>query len=201
MISVVSPVYRAAGCVAELHRRLDATLRTMPVAWEIILVDDGSDDGSADAIRAIDDPHLRPILLPTNRGQQAAIATGLKAARGEWVVVMDCDLQDPPEAIPVLFDARDEIVIARRTGRRGWRAVASRMWRKVADIPEGVGNFSIITRRVAGEVAQREEPYLLQLLKRPYRTIEVPYERRFHGRSAYTLARLLRHAMRSARSR
>ena len=194
MISVVSPVYRAEGCIAELHRRLDATLRSMLEEYEIVLVDDGSDDGSADAIRRIDDPHLKSIFLERNVGQQAAIAEGLKAARGEWIVVMDCDLQDPPEAIPRLFEAREEIVIARRTHRRGWRGVASSLWRRVAGIPQGVGNFSIIHRRVA-EALVGTKPYLLQLLERPYRTIDVPYADRFHGRSAYTLRKLLRHAV------
>lgn len=196
MISVVSPVYRAQGCTAELHRRLEATLRSIGEEYEIILVDDGSDDGSADAIRAIDDPHVKAMLLPANVGQQAAIAVGLKQARGEWIVVMDCDLQDPPEAIPRLFEAREEIVIARRTHRRGWRGVASTLWRRVAGIPEGVGNFSIIHRRVA-EAIVGTKPYLLQLLERPYRTIDVPYADRFHGRSAYTLRKLLRHAVKT----
>jgi dolichol-phosphate mannosyltransferase len=196
MISVVSPVYRAAGCIAELHRRLDATLRAIGEEYELVLVDDGSDDGSADAIHAIADPHLRAIFLDANVGQQKAIAEGLRHARGEWIVVMDCDLQDPPEAIARLWDARDEVVIARRTHRRGWRGVASRMWRTAAGIPQGVGNFSIVHRRAIDEIKKHDEPYLLQLLKRPNRTLDVPYATRFHGRSAYTLRKLLRHAAR-----
>ena len=196
MISVVSPVYRAVGCVAELHRRLTATLRGIGEEYELVLVDDGSDDGSADAIGAIVDPHLHAVFLDTNSGQQNAIAKGLQHARGEWIVVMDCDLQDPPEAIAKLWEARGEIVIARRTHRRGWRGVASRMWRTAAGIPQGVGNFSIVHRRVIDEIRNSDEPYLLQLLKRPYRTIDVPYAERFHGRSAYTLRKLLRHAAR-----
>lgn len=196
MISVVSPVYRAVGCVPELHRRLTDTLRAIGEEYEIVLVDDGSDDGSDDAIRAIPDSHLRSMLLDQNAGQQRAIAIGLQLARGEWIVVMDCDLQDPPEAIARLWEARAEIVIARRTKRRGWRGIVSRLWRATAGIPRGVGNFSIVHRRVVDEILQSDEPYLLQLLKRPYRTIDVAYAARFHGRSAYTLRKLLRHAAR-----
>ncbi|HUR82420.1 MAG TPA: glycosyltransferase [Thermoanaerobaculia bacterium] len=196
MISVVSPVFRAVGCVAELHHRLTATLQTLGEPYEIVLVDDGSDDGSDDEIRAITDPHVRAMFLEENAGQQRAIAIGLQLARGEWIVVMDCDLQDPPEAIPRLWEVRADVVIARRTRRRGWRGIVSRLWRAAARIPRGVGNFSIVHRRVVDEIMQSDEPFLLQLLKRPYRTIDVPYAARFHGRSAYTLRKLLRHAAR-----
>jgi polyisoprenyl-phosphate glycosyltransferase len=196
MISVVSPVYRAVGCVPELHRRLTETMRAIGEPYEIVLVDDGSDDGSDDEIRAISDPHLHAVFLEQNVGQQRAIFEGLQRARGEWIVVMDCDLQDPPEAIARLWEVRSEIVIARRTRRRGWRAIASRIWRTASRVPQGVGNFSIVHRRVVDEIVKSDEPYLLQLLKRPYRTIDVPYAARFHGRSAYTLLKLLRHAAR-----
>jgi glycosyltransferase involved in cell wall biosynthesis len=207
-LSVVSPVYRAAGCIAELHRRLSATLRSMNVEHEIVLVDDGSDDGSADAIRRIDDPRVKAVILERNHGQQRAIAEGLARATGEWVVVMDCDLQDPPEAIPMLFEAREgaDIVLARRTRRKGsaLRRIASRTWCRMIGIEPGLGNFSVIHRRVVDAVLKRAgEPYLLVLLGLPFRrrAIDVEHAERFHGRSSYTLARLVRHAIRSARAR
>ncbi|HYC87682.1 MAG TPA: glycosyltransferase family 2 protein [Thermoanaerobaculia bacterium] len=198
MISVVSPVYRAAGCVAELHRRLVATLEAMHVDYEIVLVDDGSDDGSAEEVARLP---VKSILLQSNVGQQRAIAEGLKHAAGEWIVVMDCDLQDPPEAIPQLYAAREEldVVIARRVNRKdsAFRRIASRAWQAYAGIERGLGNFSVIHRHVAQEVVRRAgEPYLLVIIERAYRTVDVEHGRRFHGRSAYTLRRLLRSARR-----
>jgi glycosyltransferase involved in cell wall biosynthesis len=197
-LSIVSPVYRAAGCVAELHRRLVATLEAMHVDYEIVLVDDGSDDGSAEEVAKLP---VNAVLLPRNVGQQRAIAAGLAQAAGEWIVVMDCDLQDPPEAIPALFAAREgvEVVIARRRHRKdsAFRRLASRAWQAYAGIERGLGNFSVIHRRVAEAVVQRAgEPYLLLLLRLPFRRriIDVEHAKRFQGRSAYTLWRLLRSA-------
>jgi dolichol-phosphate mannosyltransferase len=194
MLSVVSPVYRAAGCVAELHRRLVATLEAMHVDYEIVLVDDGSDDGSAAEVAKL---NVKSILLPHNVGQQLAIVEGLKQATGEWIVVIDCDLQDPPEAIPALYAARENVdaVIARRVNRKDsrFRRMASRAWQAYAGIEKGLGNFSVIHRHVAQEVIRRAgEPYLLIVIERAYRTVDVEHAPRFHGRSAYTLWRLLR---------
>jgi glycosyltransferase involved in cell wall biosynthesis len=195
-LSVVSPVYRAAGCVPELYRRLAATLDAMHVEYEIVLVDDGSDDGSAAEITKLP---VQPVLLERNAGQQRAIAEGLRRAAGEWIVVMDCDLQDPPEAIPALYAAREgaDAVIARRLHRKDspFRRLASRVWQRAAGIEPGLGNFSVIHRRVAEEVVRRAgEPYLLVLLRLPIRrrTVAIEHARRFHGQSAYTLWRLLR---------
>lgn len=198
MISVVSPVYRAAGCVAELHRRLVATLDAMHVEYEIVLVDDGSDDGSAEEVARLP---VKAVLLGQNVGQQRAIAEGLKHATGEWIVVMDCDLQDAPEAIPALYAAREDVdvVIARRMNRKdsAFRRAASRAWQAYAGIEPALGNFSVIHRHVAHEVVRRAgEPYLLILIERAYRTVDVEHAPRFHGRSAYTLWRLLRSARR-----
>src|SRR5438132_14163537 len=105
-LSVIVPVYGCANCLAELCERLQSTLRPLTPAYEIILVDDwGPDDGwSAIQAQAARSPEVRGIRLSRNFGQHAAIAAGLTVSRGDWLVVLDCDLQDPPEAIARLYD-------------------------------------------------------------------------------------------------
>jgi len=222
-ISVVSPVYRAASCVEELYRRLDATLRAMPVEREIVLVEDGGGDGAAEAIArlAAADPHVVALLLGRNRGQHAAIAAGLAKATGDWVVVMDCDLQDRPEEIPRLFaaamDQAAEVVVARRLHRKQsrFRRLGSRAWFAIVNrlgpggLDPAFGAFSLVHRRVADAwlASQRgSEPYLLVLHRLGFRwaTVDVDHGERFAGRSAYSLVRLARLAaggIRTARNR
>ena len=105
-ISVVIPVYNCAGCLPALHARLTATLAALTPDYEIVLVDDRSRDGAweilAELARA--DPHLKVVRLSRNFGQHAAITAGLTRARGAWTVVMDCDLQEPPEEIARLYE-------------------------------------------------------------------------------------------------
>ena len=98
-ISVVSPVYRAAACLDELHRRLTAVLRQMDVDYEIVFVNDGSPDQSGAVLAAIAarDPRVVVVGLSRNFGQHPAILAGLEQTRGDLVVVMDCDLQEAPE--------------------------------------------------------------------------------------------------------
>ena len=122
-LSIVVPVYNAAGCMAELHRRLTAMLNRLTSSFEIVLVDDGSRDDSWGAIAQLakDDPRIRAVRLSRNFGQHAAITAGLHECQGAWAVVMDCDLQDPPEDIPRLWDRAQEgvdIVLARRRERQ-----------------------------------------------------------------------------------
>jgi len=182
-LSVVSPLYRAAGCIDELYRRLDATLRSMNVEHEIVLVEDCGGDGSAEAIARIAaaDEHVVALLLRRNVGQHAAIARGLARATGEWVVVMDCDLQDRPEEIPRLFDAATagdgaDVVLARRLRRRHslFRRAASRLWfalinrSRALPIDPAFGTFSLIHRRVVDAYLQTvilSRPTSLSLLR------------------------------------
>ena len=105
-LSVVVPVYGCAGCLPELHRRITATLEALRIAYEIVLVDDRSQDGAWEVIGGLarEDPHVRGVRLSRNFGQHLAITAGLAESRGDWAVVMDCDLQDPPEEIPRLLE-------------------------------------------------------------------------------------------------
>ncbi|UOQ76186.1 glycosyltransferase family 2 protein [Hymenobacter sp. 5516J-16] len=105
LLSVVSPVYQASAVLDELVRRLEHTLTALPVRYEIILVDDGSADSSWELIcrQAARTPCVRGLRLSRNFGQHHAITAGLEQCQGEWVVVMDCDLQDQPEEITRLW--------------------------------------------------------------------------------------------------
>ena len=118
-LSVVIPVYQCAGCLHALHERLTASLTPITPDYELILVDDRSrDDGWAvlqQLARA--DGHLRALRLSRNFGQHAAITAGLSEARGPWVVVMDCDLQESPEDIPRLWEARGGVDVVRTIRR------------------------------------------------------------------------------------
>jgi polyisoprenyl-phosphate glycosyltransferase len=212
-LSVVSPVYRAEGCIVELHARLTAVLRQMNVAYEIILVDDGSPDRSGDLIAqlAATDPHVTAVLLSRNFGQHAATLAGLSESKANAVVVMDCDLQDRPEDIPLLhaklaegFDA----VIARRGRRQDslLKRATSRLWfallNRLTDTPTDpeAGSFSILTRQVVDELLSmpnRHSHYqlLLRWLGFHQAYVVVQHAPRFEGRSSYSFGKLVRHAV------
>jgi glycosyltransferase involved in cell wall biosynthesis len=210
MLSVVAPVFNELESLDELHQRLTAVL--VPFAeYEIVLVDDGSHDGSWDRLMVLSaqDPHLRLIRLSRNFGHQAALSAGLDAAHGEIVVLMDADLQDPPEVIPQLVAKWREgfdIVYAIRTAREGeraWRRLAIksfyRVFRRIAatDIPEDTGDFRLLSRRAADAlIAMPERALYLRGMTSwiGFRQIGVPYERqaRFAGESKYPLGKLIR---------
>lgn len=161
-LSVVAPVYNEAAVVRELGARIAAAARTVGHPFEVLLVDDCSTDETAALAAAL--PDVTHVRLPSNRGQLGATLEGLRRARGEVVVVLDGDLQDPPEVIPSLVAALrpglDVVyaVKARRddptwflAGRLGYRA-ALRALR--VDLPSGAGSYCAMTggmaRRVAG---------------------------------------------------
>lgn len=210
MLSVVAPVYNERESLDELHQRLTGVLLPL-TEYEIVLVDDGSRDGSWDRLVALSarDPHLRLIRLSRNFGHQAALSAGLDAARGEAVVLMDADLQDPPEVIPQLVakwrEGFDVVYAIRRTreGERAWRRLAIkgfyRVLRRVAatDIPEDTGDFRLLSRRAADAlVAMPERARFLRGMTSwiGFRQVGVAYERqaRFAGESKYPLGKLVR---------
>jgi len=212
-LSVVIPVYRAADCLAELHRRLTATLGGMKLDYEIVLVDDGSPDASGDIIAEIArrDSRVVSLLLSRNFGQHAAVTAGLTEARGHWIVVMDCDLQDPPESIPALYEKAQQgydVVLGRRIGRKDsfFKRLTSRVWFAIfnhladLDADPASGNFSIVSRQVIAELLRVNDvhrQYLMLLRWLGFRRAYVDYEHgaRFAGRSSYSLSRLVRHSM------
>jgi dolichol-phosphate mannosyltransferase len=212
-ISVVSPVYGCAGCVRELCMRLDAELSGIGETYEIVLVDDASPDDAWCAIReiAVNDPRIKAVALSRNFGQHYAIAAGLEHARGDWIVVMDCDLQDRPEAIAALYaKAREgnDIVFAEREIRRdGWlKRNASRAfiailnWLSGANYDYRTANFGIYSRAVIDAVrsmGDRSRFFPVMVRWTGFRSTSIPvrHDARNEGRSAYSLRKRLRLAL------
>jgi glycosyltransferase involved in cell wall biosynthesis len=194
MVSVVAPVYGNAATVAELCRRLAAVL---PGEHEILLVDDGCPHGSWAAIEAV--PRARGIRHEVNRGQNAAVLTGLRAARGEEIVVLDADLQDPPEAVPRLLEELRRgdaaAVFGGRRGRyeSGARMLASRLFKRTLRLlsgrrlPVDAGLFLAMGPEMRDALTAGDPPYLLAAMARsglPMRS--VPVTRARGGASAYS---------------
>ncbi|HEY1539288.1 MAG TPA: glycosyltransferase family 2 protein [Solirubrobacteraceae bacterium] len=206
------PTYACATCLHALHERLTATLTAMDVGYELVFVDDRAKDGSWDVLAqlAAGDARMRAVRLSRNFGQHVAITAGLAQARGSWIVVMDCDLQDPPEEIPRLYaKAREghDIVFARRLRRPGarGRVLAGRIYFKALNrvagtrIDRSYGTFSIISRKVADAYLQfrdRDRHYLFILYWLGFNqaTIDVPAAARHSGTSSYGALALMRHA-------
>jgi polyisoprenyl-phosphate glycosyltransferase len=213
-LSVAVPVHNEEAILPELLRRLDAALSEVPGGpHEMVFVDDGSSDRTFDLLAeaVARDPRILAISLSRNFGHQAALSAALDHVSGDLVVVMDGDLQDPPEAIPLLIEAQREgfdVVYARRVGRKeAWmlRFAYFLFYRLIAAVsnirlPLDAGDFALLTRRVVESLrAIPEHHRYLRGLRAwvGFRQIGVPVERaeRFAGRSKYGPIRLLRLAL------
>jgi polyisoprenyl-phosphate glycosyltransferase len=206
-ISVVTPVYKAAECLEELYRRLVKALEVVVDRFEIILVNDGSPDDSWSLIQGLArrDPRVRGLNLSRNFGQHYAISAGLDHVRGDYVVVMDCDLQHLPEDIPRLYRKALEghdIVLLRRVRRfdSRFRIVASRLfvwlYNLLSDVKvdPSISSFSIISRRVVMALRSLQEcnrtyTLLLHWVGFDPAYIDGDHAERFAGKSAYSLAK------------
>ncbi|MBK6865249.1 MAG: glycosyltransferase family 2 protein [Ideonella sp.] len=160
-LSVVVPVYNEAPVIADFHRRLAAVLQALTVSAEIVYVNDGSRDDSMRLLRAFADADVRVVLLDFSRnfGKEIAMTAGLDHAAGSAVIVIDADLQDPPELIPDMlreWQAGADVVLMRRESREGesWfkKASASAFYRFIGSIgempiPADVGDFRLLSRR------------------------------------------------------
>jgi dolichol-phosphate mannosyltransferase len=213
LISVVAPVFNEHSTLPELHRRLTDVLGPLG-PYELVLVDDGSSDGSWDTLLelAARDPHLRLLRLSRNFGHQAALSAGLDAARGEAIVLMDADLQDPPELIPQLVAKWREgfdVVYAIRGEREGEPrlrlASISLFYRLLyritsTEIPQNVGDFRLLSRRAADAItAMPERARFLRGMTSwiGFKQTGVQYTReaRYAGESKYPPRKLLRLAL------
>lgn len=213
LLTIAAPVYRATGIVHELVRRIRAAVEPLTADYEIVLVEDGSPDTSWEAIAAEcrRDARVKGVRLSRNFGQHAAITAALAHARGRYVVLMDCDLQDNPAYIPALYQkAREgyDIVFAlRRTRRFGfWKNLTARsyytLFRWLADIDYDprVGSYSIVSRQVVDAFLQfgdYRRGYVIVLGWLGFRQgyVEVEHDERPSGESSYSLWDLLRHAV------
>lgn len=212
-ISVVVPVYRCTPCLQPLYERLVVALASTVERFEIVLVDDRGGDGAWEAIQALAaaDARVRGIRLSRNFGQHAAITAGLAEARGAWMVVMDCDLQDPPEKIPQLYAKAGEgfdIVYGRRRQKPASlvRRATARLYFKAlnrftgAGIQGEFGSFSLISRKVADGFLRfndqdRHYVLILHWLGFDWAAVDYTPSARHSGRSSYSFGALLRHGL------
>ncbi|MFQ5481295.1 MAG: glycosyltransferase family 2 protein [Nitrospinaceae bacterium] len=209
-ISVVIPVYKAEGCLDTLHRRLKDALGAISEDFEIILVEDCGGDRSWEIIQdlAAQDKRVKGIQFSRNFGQHHGITAGLERCTGDWVVVMDCDLQDRPEEIPRLYAKAQEgydVVLARRGRRRDgkFKILSSQLFYKIFNYlsnlnydPE-TSNFSIISRKVVHSLLLFREQLrfyagLLSWVGFRKTSLAVEHGGRLEGRTTYTFLKLRR---------
>jgi undecaprenyl-phosphate 4-deoxy-4-formamido-L-arabinose transferase len=209
-LSVVIPVFNEAPTLADLHQRLALTLKETGRPWEIIFVDDGSTDRSADVLRALhaQDPAVHVVRFNRNYGQHAAVFAGMERARGEVVVTLDADLQNPPEEIPALLRRLDEgfdVVGGARVHRHDpwFRRAASRLVNGATSAIVGVRMTDygcmlrayrrpIVDQMVACQEISRFIPALANTFAASVAEVPVEHAPRRAGRSKYGLLSLLR---------
>ena len=209
LFSVVVPVYCCAQCVNPLAERVLAALDALG-SCEIVMVCDASPDDSWAAICALaaTEARVRGILLSRNFGQHHAISAGIEHARGEWVYVMDCDLQDPPEDMPALWQmaqAGHDVVLGQRQERQDHlfkRATSALFYRFLGFLTDtrfdaSVANFGIYHRRVIDTInamPERSRFFPLMVHWTGFRAARVPvkHAKRVHGGSSYNLRKLIR---------
>jgi glycosyltransferase involved in cell wall biosynthesis len=208
LISVVAPVYDEAELIDEFHRRVCAAMDGLP--FEIVLVDDGSRDGTAARLDQIADadPRVRVVTLSRNFGHQTALTAGLDHARGDAVVMLDADLQDPPELIPTMLDrwrAGCDVVYAVRDARAGesrFKLATARWFYSLfdalaqIDLGQNAGDFRLLDRRALDALlSMRERHRFLRGMTVwvGFTQAAVPYARdaRHSGQTKYTFARML----------
>lgn len=212
-ISVVIPVFQSEESLKELCLRLDSSLTSISPNYEIILVNDASSDNSwwlIQEIAALDD-RVRGVNLSRNFGQHYAIAAGLDQVRGEWIVVMDCDLQDAPEEIPRLYKKAIEgydVVVGRRKERQDafFKKVGSSFFYSVyayltgSEIDNRIGNFGVYSKKVIRSITlltEQNRSFGLFAIWVGFRRAEIDVEHslRPHGKSSYTLKRSIKLAV------
>jgi polyisoprenyl-phosphate glycosyltransferase len=208
--SIIVPVFNEMGCLQELHDRLSKVLDSSGETWEVVLVDDGSHDGSTEKIIEFgkQDSRFRPVIFARNFGHQIAVTAGLDYTRGKAVVIIDADLQDPPEVILELIAKWKEgyqVVFAVRSEREGetWfkTFTASMFYRliyRITDvkIPLDTGDFRLLDRKVVNVMNKmRERHRFLRGMSAwvGYKQIGVPYKRasRYAGSTKYPLRKML----------
>ena len=207
-VTVLVPVFRNEETLVELHRRVATELARCGFSYEILLIDDASDDRSAEVIRAImkRDPAVRLLSQDRNSGQQQAVLRGMREARGELVAVLDADLQDPPEALGILLSHLDDSVDVVFAGRRGEyeskaRLRASRVFKRwiarLTALPADAGMFLVMKARVAHDILESTpKPFYLPTATMAVtrRVLSIPVERswRGEGTSQYSVLGRLR---------
>jgi len=211
--SIIAPIFNEAATLNELHRRVCLTMDTNGESWELILVDDGSTDDSADLIRQLTkkDIHVKKVLFARNFGHQLAVTAGLDHSQGDAVIIIDADLQDPPEVILELiakWKEGYEVVYAIRSEREGesWfklttASIFYRIIYRITDvnIPLDTGDFRLLDRKVVDVMNQmRERHRFLRGMSVwvGFRQTGVQYKRaaRYAGETKYPLRKMIKFA-------
>lgn len=170
-ISIVAPVFNESETVSLFYERVKKVLDALGDPWELVLVDDGSTDGSTDKIRELGelDPNVRPVIFARNFGHQIAVTAGLDFSRGDAVVIIDSDLQDPPEVIPDLIAKWREgfevvyAVRAERVGESWFKLFTASLFYRIiysitdVNIPLDTGDFRLLDRLVVDVMNQMRE--------------------------------------------
>jgi dolichol-phosphate mannosyltransferase len=208
-ISIVSPVYKAEKIIPELVRRIKESVSKITPHFEIILVEDCGPDNSWQVIKEQSKLHkeIRGIKLSKNFGQHYAITAGLTAAKGEWVVVMDCDLQDQPEEIHNLYikalEGHDTVFAKRADRRDGFtKKLSSKVFSKIysyftdSKYDNEVANFGIYNKKVIQAVLRIGDsikffPLFVKLAGFKATTITVEHAERHSGTTSYSFSKLL----------
>ncbi len=212
--SIVAPIFNELDNLPELYRRVREVMSAERGTWELVLVDDGSTDGSTEAIRQLarQDKHLRPVIFARNFGHQIAITAGWDHARGDAVVIIDADLQDPPEVITELiakWKEGNQVVYAVRAEREGetWfkRFTASLFYRiiyRITDvkIPLDTGDFRLMDRKVVDVLKTMRERHRFPRGMSAwvgFKQVGVPYKRaaRHAGVTKYPFKKMLKLAL------
>ena len=212
-ISVVIPVYGCREALPELYQRLTNVLTKLVSNYEIILVNDGCPQNSWEVIERLckEDSHVVGLELSRNFGQLQATAAGVDYSTGDWVVVMDCDLQDRPEEIPRLYAKAKEgydVVFARRKERRDskFKVFVSDCFYKVYSFATGqpydgsICNFSISNRNVIDNYCKMREwhrGFVMYIQWMGFReaVLDVEHQERFAGESGYNFKKRMKMAM------
>jgi glycosyltransferase involved in cell wall biosynthesis len=208
--SVVIPVFNSHESLVELHRRLADTFREMDKSYELIFVNDGSQDGSLAVLRDLEkkDQGIMVIDLSRNFGQQNALLCGFNYCSGEYVITIDDDLQNPPEEIPKLFqkilEGNDAVIASyRRKKDKIYKNLGSRLIRKLTQKIFNLRNdfrfssFRIMRRKIVAELRLLNTPYpyisgMILNITRQVANVEVEHEKRRFGRSNYTFSKLFK---------
>jgi glycosyltransferase involved in cell wall biosynthesis len=212
--SIIAPIFNEKENLPELQRRVTEVMDSTNEPWELILVDDGSTDGSTAIIRemAKQDKHIRPVIFARNFGHQVAVTAGLDYSRGDAVIIIDADLQDPPELILEMakkWKEGYEVVFAVRTEREGeswfklWTAsMFYRLIYRITDvkIPLDTGDFRLMDRKVVEVMNQmRERHRFLRGMSAwvGFKQIGVEYKRaaRVAGETKYPFRKMFRLAI------
>ncbi len=212
--TIIAPIFDELENIPELYPRVRDVMDQTGEPWEFILVDDGSTDGSTDVIRKLakNDQRVRPVIFARNFGHQIAVTAGVDYSRGEAVVIIDADLQDPPEVIlDLIAKWREgyEVVYAVREEREGetWfkKTTASFFYRLIhaitnVNIPMDTGDFRLMDKKVVAVMRQmREKHRFLRGMSAwvGFKQIGVPYKRkpRYSGQSKYPLHKMINFAL------